>query len=158
MAKYVGEKMPAQCVEALNGQGLELKFGRAYVIMTVDADGAPRPGMLSPGEMLALDDSTVRIALWTGTHSAENLRRGSPIIICYVAPNSVYYLKGRPSAVLKPSDEPPVERFEIAIEAVESDTHEGFPVANGIRFTCEEQLRSKWLTQWQSVLTALRKP
>jgi hypothetical protein len=158
VAKYEGETMPAQCVEALDGRNLERKFGRGYVVMTVDADGAPRPGMLSPGEMLAVDDRTVRIALWTGTRTAGNLRRGSPIVICYVAPKAVFYLKGRPSVVLTPSDDPPVERFEVAIEAVESDAHEGFPVSDGIRFTCEEELRSKWLTQWQSVLNVLRKP
>jgi flavin reductase (DIM6/NTAB) family NADH-FMN oxidoreductase RutF len=158
VAKYVGEKMPVQCIEALDGRNLERKFGRGYIVITVDANGAPRPCMLSAGEMLAIDERTVRIALWKDTHTARNLRRGSPIVICYVAPNSVFYLKGRPAAVLTPSNEPPVERFEIAIEAVESDMHEGFPVTDGIRFTCEEHLRSKWLAHWQTGLSVLREP
>jgi len=42
---------------------------------------------MSAGELLALDDRTVRVALWPNGRTGANLRRGERVVICFVAPN-----------------------------------------------------------------------
>src|SRR5262249_46160453 len=96
MAKHLGDKLPREMLAALDGRELDHKYGETYIVMTTDADGTPRPCMLSAGELLALDERHIRMALWPNGHTGANLRRGGRVVICYVAPNLVFYVRGRP--------------------------------------------------------------
>jgi flavin reductase (DIM6/NTAB) family NADH-FMN oxidoreductase RutF len=155
MSTHLGDRLPAEFVAALDGRNLERKYGQTYVVLTTDPDGVPRPCMLSAGELLALDDRTVRIALWPNGHTGANLRRGGRVVICFVAPNLVLYVRGRPRE-LAPGHDLEIERFEVAVEAVDSDAHEGLPVVHGIEFTSTPELRRVMLEQWRKTLEALR--
>lgn len=155
MSKYLGDRLPAELMAALDGHGLERKYGATYVVLTADPDGVPRPCMLSAGELLALDDRTVRVALWPNGRTGANLRRGGKLVICFVAPNLVLYVRGRPRE-LAPAHDPEIERFEVAVESVDSDAHEGLPVAHGIAFTSTPEIQRAMLEQWRKVLDALR--
>jgi flavin reductase (DIM6/NTAB) family NADH-FMN oxidoreductase RutF len=155
MSKHLGDRLPAEFMAALDGHDLERKYGETYVVMTTDPDGVARPYMLSAGELLAVDDRTIRVALWPNGRTGANLKRGGKVVICFVAPNLVLYVRGRPHA-LTPAHDPEIERFEIAVEAVDSDAHEGLPVAHGIAFTSTPVVRRAMLEQWRKVLGALR--
>lgn len=155
MAKYLGDRLPAEFLSALDGQDLERKYGETYIVLTADPDGLPRPCMLSAGELLALNDRTVRIALWPNGRTGANLRRGAKVVICFVAPNLVLYVRGCPRELAAGHD-PEIERFEVAVESVDSDSHEGLPVAHGIAFTSTPEMRQTMLAQWRKVLDALR--
>ncbi len=157
MAKHLGDKLPAEFIAALDGRELERKYGETYIVMTSDADGSPRPCMLSAGELLALDERTIRMALWPNGRTGANLRRGGRVVICYVGPGLVLYVRGRPRE-LTPGRDPDIERFEVTVEAVDSDAHEGLPVAHGIAFTSTPEVRVEMLGQWRKVLDALREP
>ncbi len=155
MSKYLGDRLPAEFLGALDGRDLEHKYGETYVVLTADPDGAPRPCMLSAGELLALDDRTVRIALWPNGRTGANLRRGGQVVICYIAPNLVLYVRGRPRE-LAPARDPEIERFEVAVDSVDSDAHQGLPVVHGIVFTSTSEVRRAMLEQWRKVLAAQR--
>lgn len=155
MSEYVGDRLPAKLQAAFNGQDIEQKIGLAYLVVTTDPDGTPRPCMLSAGEILVLDDQTMRVALWPRTHTADNLRRQSPVAICFVAPNTVLYVKGRPRQ-LGPSGTTDIEGFEIKVDSVESDIHEGLPVTQGISFSCQKADRGALLHTWNKKLRALK--
>jgi flavin reductase (DIM6/NTAB) family NADH-FMN oxidoreductase RutF len=155
MAKYLGDRLPAEFLSALDGRDLERKYGDTYIVLTADPDGLPRPCMLSAGELLALDDRTVRLALWPKGRTGANLRRGARVVICFVASNLVLYVRGH-TRELAPGHDPEIERFEVAVESVDSDSHEGLPVAHGIAFTSTPEMRQTMLEQWRKVLDALR--
>ena len=89
MSKPIGERMPTDVLAALDGSDLEAEVGRAYLLVTTDPDGAPRPCMVSAGELLAVDDRRLRVALWPGTRTGSNLARGGPVLLCFVAPGTV---------------------------------------------------------------------
>jgi hypothetical protein len=133
MSKVVSERLPERIVRAFDGQDLESKIGPAHLLVTIDDDGIPRPCMLSAGEVLATGDDRLRVILWTGSTTCRNLARGGPVLFCYVVGRDLYYVKGTARALpLAASSK--LERFEIRVQTVESDRHEGMPVTNGTTF------------------------
>jgi flavin reductase (DIM6/NTAB) family NADH-FMN oxidoreductase RutF len=157
MAKHIGNQLPAEVIAALDGRDLEGKFGKTYLIMTTDQDGTPRPCMLSAGEMLVNRPDAIRLALWPGSRTGANLARGGRVVACYVAPETVLYIRGK-SRALAAWDNPKIDRFEILVESVESDGHEGLPVVHGIEFTADDAARKPMMDSWLPVLDALRAP
>ncbi|MGH7907291.1 MAG: hypothetical protein ACREP6_11755 [Candidatus Binataceae bacterium] len=156
MSQHLGDKLPPDFLSALDGRDLARKFGQTYILLTADPGGLPRPCMLSAGELLALDERTIRAALWPGGKTGANLRRDGRIVICFVAPGVVLYVRGGATA-LGPCSNPDIERFQIKVDSVESDAHEGLPVVSGIVFTAAgDEVRRKMLDGWNRVLIALR--
>lgn len=155
MSKHLGDRLPKDVVTAFDGQNIEKKIGLAYLLVTNDNDGTPRPCMLSAGEILAPDDKHLRVALWPGTNTSKNLTRGGRTLFCYVAKGTVYYAKGT-SRSLGPGPGSKLERFELSIDAVESDIHAGMPVKETVVFEVEGMDTSKVASDWQRQLDALR--
>ena len=95
MSRLLGDTLPDDLVAALDGTGLAGKVGPAYLLVTSDEDGTPRPCMLSAGELLAVDGRRVGLALWRGSRTSANLARGGHALLCHVAPRTVVYVRGR---------------------------------------------------------------
>src|SRR6202012_4194615 len=72
---------PAPIVAWLDGRNLEEKVGTAIGVYTADADGWPHPAQLSPGEVLLSPDGQVRLAVWEGSQTSENLRRDGRVVL-----------------------------------------------------------------------------
>ena len=136
MSKVVAHRLPTEIQQAFDGEDLADKVGLAYLLMTTDEDGTPRPCMLSAGEIFVFDDRRIRVALWPGSTSSKNLNSGQRVLLCFVAPGTVFYLKGR-SQPLGEGAATQLQRFEIYVDTVESDTHAGMPVSSPITFTLE---------------------
>ncbi|MGH2540820.1 MAG: hypothetical protein ACRDGK_09885 [Actinomycetota bacterium] len=155
MTKPIGDRMPEEVVQAFDGRDLDRKIGPAYVLVTVDPSGAPRPCMLSAGEILAVDDRRLRVALWPKTHTVQNLEAGGPILFCYVAPDTVVYVRGRARS-LGQDDATKLVRFEIEVESVESDTHAGMPVTQTITFSIGSADPAEIVRSWDRQVESLR--
>jgi hypothetical protein len=155
MARHIGDRLPADLVGALAGTDLEAQVGVAYPLVTVDESGAPRFSMLSAGELLAVDDATIRIGMWPDTRTGVNLVEGREALLCAVVPGSVRYVRGRAVRLAAPPGAG-VECFELTVHAVESDGHDGMPVATGITFTTVRPSRAEVLAAWRTTLAALR--
>jgi hypothetical protein len=153
MATHIGDRLPDDLVALFDGTGLAAKVGPAYPLITVDSSGAPRLSMLSAGELLAMSDRTVRIGLWPGTNTGENLASGREALLCFVEPGSVRYVRGTAVRLAGPEG---VDCFELAVRSVESDSHDGMPVTTGITFDIVRPSRDEVLAAWQRQLAALR--
>lgn len=154
MSKEIGDRLPPEIIEALDGEDLERKVGPAHLLLTADEDGTPRPCMLSAGELLAVDERRLRFALWPRTRTAGNLARGGAAVFCYVAPRAVLYVRGRTSPVR--AEDSPLECFELRVESVESDEHAGMPVTSGITFAIERGDPARVVEAWRRQLEPLR--
>jgi hypothetical protein len=155
MSKPIGDTLPPHVVAALDGEELERKIGPAYLLVTGDPDGTPRPCMLSAGEVLAVDAHTLRFALWPESRTSENLARGARALFCYVAPRIVLYVRGRTRA-LEGSPGAALRCFELAVDSVESDEHAGMPVTSGISFAVEVGNPADVVDAWRGQLALLR--
>jgi hypothetical protein len=139
---------------AFDGENLDGKIGPAFLLVTTDPDGTPRPCMLSAGEIFAPDDRTILVAVWPGTKTSRNLSREGRILLCHVDSEAVVYVKGTSAQGGRRRDTG-LEHFAILVDAVESDDHPGMPVTSGIRFTVEGD-REAVLTGWRRTIDALR--
>jgi hypothetical protein len=155
VSKLIGERLVEELRAAFDGDDLAAKIGPAYLLVTTDEDGTPRPCMLSAGEILAPDDRHLRVALWSGTTTGANLARGARVLFCYVAPGSVFYVKGR-SSRLADGATTGLECFEITVEAVESDVHTGMPVDSPITFEVDAGDATKVAASWERQIADLR--
>jgi hypothetical protein len=155
MSKLIGDALPRELVAALDGTDLARKLGPAYLLVTSDEDGTPRPCMLSAGETLALDGRRLRVALWRGSRTSTNLARGGRALFCHVAPRTVVYVRG-PVRALDAGPDVDLDCFELAVESVESDDHVGMPVTTGITFAVERDERAAVVEAWERQLAGLR--
>jgi hypothetical protein len=157
MAEPLGERLPAQVLRMFDGNDLEAKIGPAHLLVTVDADGTPRPCMLSAGEVLAPAGDRLRVILWAGSQTSRNLARGGRALLCYVDGGDVFYVKGRAHRL--PAAAGPgrgLEPFEIRVDEVETDRHQGMPLVSGLRFTVADAERAAVAGAWERQLAALR--
>jgi hypothetical protein len=155
MSRLIGETIPDELAEALDGEELERKIGPAYLLVTSDEDGTPRPCMLSAGEVVAVDDRRLRFALWKGSRTAANLERGGCALFCHVAPRTVVYLRG-PVRSLTPDPPLNLDCFELRVDSAESDDHAGLPVTSGITFAVERDDPAAVVEAWRRQIAGLR--
>lgn len=155
MSRLLGDTLPDDLVAALDGTGLASKVGPAYLLVTSDVDGTPRPCMLSAGELLAVDRHRLRLALWPGSQTSVNLARGGRALLCHVAPRRVIYLRGLARALAAGPDID-LDCFELEIDSVESDEHAGMPVTTGIAFAVERGDPAGLVEAWERQLAGLR--
>ena len=155
MSTKVGDRLPEQVVLAFDGDRLSEKVGLGYLLVTPDPDGTPRPCMLSCGEVVAVDDRRLRLALWSGTHSSANLSRGAPFLFCFVAPGSVLYLRGTPAG-LGTLERHHVDCYDLVVSSVESDDHPGMPASDTFRFVVTGRPVASVVAEWEERLDAMR--
>ena len=155
MSRLLGDTLPDDLVAALDGTGLAGEVGQAYLLVTSDEDGTPRPCMLSAGELLAVDRRRVRVALWAGSRTSANLARGGRALLCHVAPRTVVYVRG-PVRALDTGPDFDLDCFELAVASVESDEHHGMPVTTGITFGVEGEDPAAVVASWERQLARLR--
>jgi hypothetical protein len=155
MATLIGDRLPQELLEALDGNQLETKIGPAYLLLSADEDGTPRPCMLSAGEILATDERTLRLALWPHSSTGANLDRGARALFCHVVPGSVLYVRG-PTRRIEPAEETSLDCFELSVESVECDEHAGMPVTSGIEFAIAGRGRARVVEAWRRQLNLLR--
>lgn len=154
MSERIGDRLTADLVAAFDGSGLDEKVGVAYPLVTVDEPGTPRLAMLSAGELLSTGERTIRIAMWPDTRTGANLAAGREALLCVVAPGSVRYVRGTARRLVAPPDVA-LECFELTVTSVESDSHDGMPVATPITFDTVDPSRPEVLAAWHTALAAL---
>jgi hypothetical protein len=154
VATRIGDRLPADVQRTFAGTDVANLIGVAYPLVTVDEPGTPRLSMLSAGELLATDDRTIRVAMWPNTRTGANLAAGREALLCVVEPGKVRYVRGTGVRLVAPADAG-VECFELTVTSVESDSHDGMPVATPITFDTIQPNRAEVLAMWQRQLAAL---
>lgn len=154
MTERIGDRLPDDLVRTFDGTSPENQLGVAYPLVTVDEAGTPRFSMLSAGELLATGNRTLRIAMWPHTRTGANLASGRQALLCVVTPGSVRYVRGHATRLVPPAGVD-LECFELTVSSVESDSHEGLPVATPITFDVVEPSPAQVLAMWRGQLDAL---
>ena len=156
MSKFLGNRLPSEVVDAFDGRNLDKKVGSGYLAATFDEDGEIRFCMLSAGEILVVDERMLRIGLWAGTRSSKNLKRGSPLNLCFVAPSTVLYIRGSAKELDAHTSGLRIDGFEVTVESVTSDAHTGLPVTHSIGFACKEIDEATLVREWEAKLQFLQ--
>lgn len=156
MSTNLGPLLPQLLVDHFSGADLQSKVGLASVLVTPGADGYPHPAIVTPGEIVASDPSTLRVALYLESSASRNLRERKTGTLCLALDKAAYYVKfdAEPFA----SDAEAFKGFAVFTlrpKHVLKDTEEGAEMTSGFRF---RDLRGEeaLLAQWTTMIGALR--
>lgn len=160
MSRDLGDALPVE-LQALLGAGeLADREGKAFTVVTVDAEGWPHPALLSYGEVVALDARQLSLATYRGSRTSENMRRTGRLTLCLIDRGMAYYLKGEVREAENPmADFPELARFAMMLRAVladqaRDDVEPGARLAGGITFQVGRD-REASIAYWNRLRSAL---
>lgn len=156
MSTDLGPRLPDSLFQFFSGATLREKMGVACVLITQGADGYPHPCILTPGEIVAGDASTLRLALYAESSASRNLRSHGLVTLCHAQDGAAYYIKGHVEPL--EVDAPALRGlavFTFRPRHVLQDAEAGAEVLCGFRFRdlAGDDAR---LSLWEPMVAALR--
>jgi len=155
MPRSLGSVLPADLAAALDGLHLEDRVGDTYLLLTTSEAGWPHVAMLSAGEVLTVGEGELRLGLWPGTRSAENLGRNGRGLLMAVLPPATYYVRLRVRVLGEvPAGDRRLAVFGATVEDALEDVVDYARVTQGIRFDLADAPRV--LAHWTAAIAAMR--
>ena len=135
MSQILGNELTPALLERLGGSQIESHEGKIIPIFTIDDKGWAHPALLSYYEIVAKSASTLDMALWKNSSTANNLRTAGKITLMVSDLKTNYYLKGRVSEVeYEMTGAAPVSRFRVALEQVIEDQEPNAEITTGLTY------------------------
>jgi len=136
MSRLVGKELTKLLLDRLNGQNVTPHESKIIPIFTLDDLGWPHPALLSYFEVVAKNSSTVDLALWKDSSTANNLRRLGKVTLMITDKGLNYYLKGSVKELeAEMSGAPQVSRFRIVIEQLLEDQEPNAEITSGLTYS-----------------------
>ena len=160
MSTRVGEALPDDLFEALNGSDLRGVADRVVVVSTVDDRGIPHPALLSYFEVVAVDRRTIRLATYAESRTTRHARRDGKLTLMFVDAEFVYYVKGAARVLAESMRATPynamleLEVLEVLRDAPDPVREPGAHIASGIRYVNPQ--RAAELERAERVIAELR--
>ncbi|MFI2856122.1 pyridoxamine 5'-phosphate oxidase family protein [Paenibacillus sp. JSM ZJ436] len=148
-------KLPEQLCRLLDGENLEEKQGEGIQLLTQCEDGWPHCAMIGAGEIIALQEDVLRLALWPGTMTTGNVIRTGKATIVLVHGAKMYYIRlVLVHLATLASARHPRERFEARIEAIREDQAPYADIVCGVTYRLKQP--EEVLARWRETLEELR--
>jgi hypothetical protein len=151
VSESLGDRLPPALRAALD----EAAPGFTLVLVSVGTDGWPHLALLGVGEVLDLDDRTLRLALWPASTATGNLAREPRVTLAAVVDgvSLSVRLTARPAGTLElPTGELAV--FDATVAEVRGDVAPYAVLESGIRFRLTEPAET--LQRWAATRAALQ--
>lgn len=135
MSRLVGKELTEALQERLSGRSVASHEGKIIPIFTIDGSGWPQPALLSYYEIIARDPSTIDMALWKNSSTANNLRRADQVTLMITDNGVNYYLKGSAREVqAELPGLPAVSRFRITLRQLIEDQEPNAEITSGLTY------------------------
>ena len=135
MSQVLGNQLTAALLQRLSGAEIESHEGKIIPIFTTDEAGWAHPALLSYYEIVARDLSTLDMALWKTSSTANNLRRTGKVTLMIADKAVNYYLKGSVRELqYEMTGATPVSRFRITLEQVIEDQEPNAEITTGFTY------------------------
>jgi len=136
MSRLVGKELTKLLLDRLNGQNVTPHESKIIPIFTLDDLGWPHPALLSYYEVVAKNSSTVDLALWKDSSTANNLRHLGKVTLMITDKGINYYLKGSVKELeAEMAGAPQVSRFRIATEQLLEDQEPNAEITSGLTYS-----------------------
>jgi|SRR5215470_3705013 len=126
MSEKIGNSIPPPLRFELGAEQGADRLCRAALLVTADDDGAPRVAVMSYGELHALDERHLSVAVREGTRTYHNLEAGRDATLWCVLDGAAYSLRGH---VRKRANE--TATFDLMVEEVLRDFYPEQPMMSG---------------------------
>jgi hypothetical protein len=155
MARSVGNELPEAIRPLFTGADLEAREGLTFLLLTTTADGWPHLAMISVGEVIAVGERDLRLALWRGSTAAGNLARDGRATLALVHGGAGYSLRcsGRQGPDL-PIEHGRLSYFALRVEDALEDVAPYAVLTSGVTFRLKEP--AEVLPRWRETVAALR--
>jgi hypothetical protein len=156
MTRSLGTQLPDSVWRLLDGSDVAGREGLTFLLVTTDDSGWPHVAMLSVGELVAPDPSTLRAALWLHSTATKNLSRDGRGLLTIVANGNGYYVRlaARRGADLDLGTEGRLAYFVLQIEDILEDSTDYATLTSGVTFRLHQP--EQVVPRWQHTLDALR--
>lgn len=135
MSKILGKELTEGLLKRLSGAAVASHEGKIIPIFTLDESGWPHPALLSYYEVVTKNSSTLDMAIWKDSSTANNLRRAGKISLMVTDDGVNFYIKG---AVRELENEmtgaPQVSRFRISVEQLLEDQEPNAHITSGMTY------------------------
>jgi hypothetical protein len=156
MPTSLGARLPDKLQSLFAGTDLASGIGETFLLLTTGEDGWPHMAMLSVGELLLADPSTLRAGLWLHSTATRNLTREGRGLLVLVHDGAGYYL--RCQAVRGPDlelgQDGRLAYFELGIQDVLEDAVNYAVLTSGMTFKLHDP--EQVLARWQHTIDAMR--
>ena len=155
MSRIEGNELGPDLMALLDGTDLDSKVGETVLLLTVSESGWPHLAMLSVGELLASGPGEVRMALWRGTTTGNNLRRTSQGTLALVNGGAGHYIEIEVAGTgdLQVGTKT-LDYFSCTVKKALSDAVGYATLTTGIRF--ELPRREDIVSRWELTVAAMR--
>ncbi|MDR4956778.1 pyridoxamine 5'-phosphate oxidase family protein [Bacillus sonorensis] len=149
-------QISSELLELLNGKNLASKRHEAMMLQTVTEDGWPHTAMISAGEIIALNGTDIRLALWKGTTTTANIVRTGRAMLVTCWKGKAHYVRLSLSELpeLKGAKHPRA-RFSGTVESTREDIVKYADIISGIQIELKDE--EAVIKRWEETLEELRK-
>ena len=155
MSRSRGAALPPALEKRLSQKDLPRLLGRGVPLLTVDDRGQPHPMFCSYLELLAVNATTIRVAVGARSSTRRNLEARGAATLLIVEPDVTMYVKCRAAGAPLMAGE--LARFDLVVEEVLEDAaaegEEGARITGGLTYAPVPALDSDWA---RATLAALR--
>jgi hypothetical protein len=135
MSQLLGKELTPVLLERLSGSQVESHEGKIIPIFTIDEAGWAHPALLSYYEVVAKSPSTLAMALWKNSSTANNLRKAGKVTLMVSDHGVNYYLKGSVKELEhEMTGAAPVSRFQISLDQVIEDQEPNAEITTGLTY------------------------
>ncbi|MEX2948981.1 pyridoxamine 5'-phosphate oxidase family protein [Staphylococcus warneri] len=144
-----------EIIELLNGTHLDQKQHVAMMLQSTTEEGYPHSAMISVGEIVALNEHQVRIALWPDTTTTRSLMNFGKANLVIVYKHKVNYIELDVQSLNKIGvDASERMCFQADVKHFKEDVAKYADITSGITFDLKEP--EKVLQRWQSTIDELK--
>ena len=149
---------PDVLLEFFNGRAVEEKQGLASLLVSADAEGWPHVTLLSVGEVLVPDREHVRIAIWSTSSVARDVRATRKALLETVLHERVFKVELTIERLHRHRAAPPAGKellfLDAGVRRVREDSVAYARVTRGHEYELVDA--DTVVPRWNSVLTSLR--
>jgi len=156
MTRSLGDQLPDALRQLLDGSNLASREGLTFLLLTTDEAGWPHMAMLSVGELVAMDQHTLRAGLWLHSSTSKNLTQAGRAMLTLIADGNGYYVRlaAQRGPDLDLGAEGRLAYFEMQVEDVQEDSTDYATLTSGITFRLNQP--EQVVPRWQHTVDALR--
>lgn len=155
MSRVESSELSDELMRLLDGGDLDTKVGETILLLTVSNSGWPHLAMLSVGELVAVSPVELRLALWPGSETGDNLKRSGQATLMIVEGGAGHYVEVdvRATGDLVFEDGP-LDSFTCTVSKILADVVDYAILTTGIRFKLLKD--DEVLGRWRRTVSAMR--